>query len=504
VLVVATVWLSGGKLRDRTYWPLLLTVAAGTASAILLKLALVAWAVGPREMITDFFFQLEERATAKHSTDYRGAFWLILVHRSLRFFTPLVFVIFAAHIAALAFRIVKRRASTSLPPPQPLLVLAAGVPFLGLFSQLLVEQYHPTLQLVPYYAIGGGALVAWLWSAGKPRRRALAAFAVTFAVVWEMRELVRFDKAFLPRDDAKTVAAYLNANDHQVVVYTNSIIDAPFRFYFQRHGLGLATIAAGNIPPIIDKFFSDHGDAEPVHAIIFSDVEKTAFDKGLYALFSPKKRWSWVADPYGHRAEWDSSVAAGDRETVAMLEQVGTKVVDTNGLDLVRIRRADLDAYLLKLIGDEDTPDIDFGDVSSFRHKSRGFSFSEKYPGQAGFTWTTERQLKHYRFTMKGLKQDPVGPVVREAIATVRTRHASRVTFRALAAVAGQRVDVSMNGRRLATVDVGIADWSDLTVDIPSDALDESGLQRIGLAWAMSSEHGYGIALQWLRLHTTP
>jgi len=497
VLVAATIWLSGGRLRERKFWPLLVVVAGGTVGAVVLKLALVAWAVGPGTMLRDFLFQLEERATAKHSTDYRGAFWLILYHRAIRFFSPLVLVVFASQVLALVLRLMKRPASW-LPPPHALLVLAGGVPFVALFSQLLVEQYHPTLQFVPYYAVGGGAVVAWLWESGGRWRRALAVLAVVFPVGWEMRELARFDKAYLDREDAKTMARYLDANDHQVAVYTNSIIDAPFRYYFQRHGLGIGGTQAEGIVLTLDAFFSDNGNDEPVHFMQFPNVEKTAFDKGIYALFAADKAWSWIADPHGHRSEWEERVRARDRGTVEVFEQLGKVVVDTGRMRLIRVTRTDLDNYIIRCLGETEAPSIGFGESSAGCHKITGFRYSEKSEG-VGFSWTTERSRKRYRFTMQGLFQDAYGPVEREAVAVVRVRSGSRIKLRALTSEAGQHVEVLVNGRTCGKVDVG-TEWTDASVEIPAGALDPGGLQRISLRWEKSNQYKLGIALSTLRV----
>lgn len=498
VLVAVTIWMSGGRLRDRSYWPLLLAVGGGVVGAVVVKHALVAWAVGPREMIHDFIFQLEERATATHSTDYKGAFWLFVFHRSVRFFSPLVFAFLAIHLASLGLRLFKR-STPHLPPPTPLLVLCAGVPFVGLFSQLLVEQYHPTLQFVPYYAIAGGSIVAWLWSRGRAHLRALAIALVVLPVGWEMRELARFEKVFLERDAVKTIARYLDANDRQPVVYTNTIIDAPFRFYFQRHGLSVAGLPRESISLVLEHAFTDYGD-EPVHFVEFSDVDKAAFDKGLYALFAAKGAWTWIADPYAHRSEWEASVRDRDRAAIQLFEQMGTVVVEAGRMRLIRVSPADLEAYLGRCIGESKTRSIAFGDPSSACHKLKGFRYSERYGNDdPGFSWTMERQRKHPRFTMKGLELDPHGPIEREAVVLVRTHAGARVSFRALAAVDEQRVDVTLNGRVLATVDLP-REFTDFSVDLPEDALDPSGLQRVAFRWAKSSEYGFGLALQSLRV----
>lgn len=499
VLTAATIWLSGKRLRDRAMWPLLAAVGGGVVAAVLLKLVLVAWAVGPREMIRDFLFQLEERATAKHSTDYRGGFWLIFYHRSVRFFTPLFLVVLGANAIALAAYVIRRERSTNLPPPHPLLVLLAGAPFVVLFSQLLVEQYHPTLQFVPYYAIASGAAVAWAWERRGAIWRSIAVGAVVFAIGWEARELIAFEKVFLDREDTRAVARYLDEKDSRIVVFTNTIIDAPFRYYFQRHGLSLLGVEREGVIYTLDHFFNDHGDA-PVHFMVFPDVEKAAFDKGLFALFSADKRWSWIADPYRHRAEWEPKLREKNARTLALIDDIGTEVLHAGRMRLVRIDRAALDAYMKRWLGGDEARFIDFGEATAARHKLRGFRYSEKYDGELGFSWTMDRVPKRYRFTLRGLMSDPVGaPPEHVASIQLIASSASKLTFDAFTSVQDQKLDVLLNGHVLGTVDVP-SEWSKFSVGVPEGTLSADGFQKIDLRWSRSNEYELGVALRSLEL----
>ena len=353
----------------------------------------------------------------------------------------------------------------SIPPDLPVTILCFAL------NIALEAGRHPAHHVV----LAGGALKAQTLVCESPEgvgltpgfgtseRRSfftLAIAMVLFPVGWEMRELVRFDKAYLERDDVKTIARYLDEHDRQLVVYTNSIIDAPFRFYFQRHGLGVPGLGLDSISVILEQFFNDNGDAQPVHFLQFTNVEKTAFDKGLYALFAKDKAWTWVADPYGHRAEWEDAVRRKDSDTVRAFEEIGSVVVDVGRMRVIRVTRADLDAQKLKRIAGKDGSFVDLGEASSSSNKFRGFRYAEKYDGP-GFSWTVQRQAKHYRFTMQGLKQDPVGSPVREAVVVTHVSAASRLTFRGLTSVAEQHVEVLINGKPLGTVDVP-QDWKSM------------------------------------------
>ncbi|MBC7052324.1 hypothetical protein G6O46_25265, partial [Salmonella enterica subsp. enterica serovar Enteritidis] len=86
------------------------------------------------------------------------------------------------------------------------------------------------------------------------------------------------------------------------VIFTNSWVDAPLRFYFERHVLGIGQSTKTDVDAYLARFFDEDG-SEPVHYIQFADVDKAAFDKHLYGIFVHDQKWEWIADPTPHKAE---------------------------------------------------------------------------------------------------------------------------------------------------------------------------------------------------------
>ena len=166
-----------------------------------------------------------------------------------------------------------------------------------------------------------------------------------------------------------------------------------------------------------------------------------------------------------------------DRAIVAIVgvfETMGTVVLDTGRVRVIRVTRAVLDRWVLRCLGAADAPSIDW-------------------------SWTTETQRKHYRFTMQALFQGGYGPIERESIAVLRTHAASRIALRALSSMPGQELEVLLNGQSCGTVPIAL-EWTDASVAIPPGARDPSGLQRIGLRWSKTNEYRFGVALSTLRV----
>lgn len=504
LLIAATLWMKGHRLRDRAMRPLLAAVVGGVVVAVLLKFSLVAWAVGPRNFVEDFFFQLQERATSKHSTEYRRGLWPIFFYRSLRFFTPLFFVVLVTQLVALVGRIVRHEdgdAAARLPPASPLFVLLAGVPFVAIFSQLFVEQYHPTTEFLPYYAIGVASVIAWLWERRSRVARTVAVVALLFAVGWEARELAAFEKTFLERDDAEAVHRYLAQHDTRRVVLTNAMVDAPFRYYFERHVIGVGHVKEQDVQWFVANFLDEDGDGTPVHFIQFPDVEKTAFDKLLYALFSREQKWSWIANPAPHKHEWLEIVKRRDAGVLAALENgLGRVVVETGRMRVWAIDRASLDRFQLAEIGPNDTRVIELGDPLSPKFKVAGFRYSEATgPGEA-HAWTIERQPSRYRFTLHGLTQPPTGPSSKTAVLRFRAAPAkSKLTLIVYGGAPDQDVEVALNGTVVGRAPV-IADWKELTFEIPREVFDASGIQKLELTPSKLNEHKLGVALRRVKM----
>lgn len=498
VCVAITIWLTGHRLRDKAMRPLLLAVLGASVLSVVVKLLLLVWALGGRAVLDDLIFQFQERATDKHTvTDYREGMLKILLFRLRRFFTPLVFALPIAHVASVALRRWPRTRSAPLPPASPLLLLAAGLPFVIAFSQLFVEQYHPTLQFLTYYAVALASIAVWLGGLKSRIAQAAAVGLIVFAVAWQVREVTSFEKTFLPREDIAAARTYLLEHDTRNVVFTNGLVDSPQRYYLERHHLGIGGANRQTALGWFRVFFDQNGDAA-VHLVEYADMEKTALDKLMFAYFGPAGKWSWIGNPAAHRAEWEPMVRAVNEAWLDGLRDFGTLVVTTPTIKVYRIEKS---TFVNKLHQLNETPTmmIDFSDLSSEGHKLSGLRYVERPEGVHGFSWTEARFTRRYTFTLRGMFQKDLAPPRKTSEILVRfTEPPRRMTFRALAATAPQGFSVTLNGHPLGHVDVP-KEWSEVSFEIPPEALAPDGLQRITLETDTLNEYGVGVAFEWLK-----
>lgn len=496
IAVLGTVVVAGHRPTDRAVRPIVAAVAFGVVAFLVVKFGLVALAIGPKNLIADFVFQLHERATGKHSTSFREALLPTIAWHALRFFTPVVGVVVGSQLVSFALRWTRRRENV-LPPLSPLWLLAAGAPFVTVFSQLFVEQYHPTLQLLPYFAVSSGALVAWLW-AKAAAGRGLAVGLVVLAVGWEVRETWVFEKTFFERSDIAVIHDYLERNDRRRVVFTNSAVDAPIRFYLERHVLGIGQSTKEDVEYFMRHFYWENGD-EPVHYVEFADVEKSAFDKQLFAVFSNEKRWDWITNPVPHKTESLEALRKRGESAKRVFAEFGRLVVQTGRmkvyvLDREALSRADVAAI------SEETTRIDFARDDSNKHKITGLQFNEKDGDGVGFCWSTARQLYKYRFTMRGLLHEPDGPP--QAVAALRLKSSPRRRTLRLGVHGGaedQTVEIVWNTTVLGRVATP-QKWTDVSFEVPAEAFVAEGLQRLEVRASKVNEHKVGVALREIRI----
>lgn len=484
-------------------------VVLGATLAVILKYALVVWAVGWSQFYGDLVFQFQERATTKHASNYKDGLAEIALLRLWRFFTPLFFVLVALHVALVALRVFARDRARRLAAARwtstPLLVLFAGVPFLVVFSQLFCEQFHPTLLLLPYYAIGGGTLLARCWES--PKLRSLAVGALLIALGWQVHEIASFPKEFLARSDIGAIRTFLDANVHHRFVLTNGATGAPFLYYWNRYALSTSQIAPEHIARYAGSLQEQFGD-EPVRFIHFTNPEKIDFDKYVYGVFATENRWRWIANPGPTRDEWQPVVRARDDAMVARVSQYGVLELDTGTAQIWRIEPQRVKDLLDKKVMESPTTSIDFGSVASEDNKVYGFRYSEGsgVPGVPGHCWTERRQPARMVFTLKGLRHVPTGAPPRDDAALrldLPPGRAYVIDVTLVSAAPHQDVVVSMNGRtKLAALHLANAGESrDFEIDVPEGALDASGLQQLRLDVSKVNAEGLGVAVARFAVH---
>ena len=173
-------------------------------AAVLFKLGTNIWALdGFAAWLRDFRYQFAERATDKVThTNYQNGVWPTLYGRVERFFTLLLFPIVLFWLAA---PIVRRRLSGHIggfriPRANPLLLLIAALPFLMLFVEIWVAQYYPGLLVVPFYAVGSGAIAALLFDSTSRPAKAVGVVLVLALLANSLDENLSFRPAFFDRE----------------------------------------------------------------------------------------------------------------------------------------------------------------------------------------------------------------------------------------------------------------------------------------------------------------
>jgi hypothetical protein len=501
LMTVATAVMLEKRLWSRHNRLLFAALVLGAVAAVVVKNLLVIWAVGWHQFYGDLLFQFQERATSKHALTYREGLSRIAFFRLWRFFTPLFFVVAAAHLVLLAMRIFPRsRAKLSAQwTSSPLLLLVAGLPFLFVFSQLFCEQYHPTLLLLPYYAIGGGTLLAQCWESAK--RRGVAVTALVLALGWQVKEVAAFPKEFLARSDVKAIRAVLDEKDHHRFVLTNGAIGAPFLYYWNRYALNVSQFAPEHIPRYVISLQDQFGN-EPVRLVHFANLEKVDFDKYVYGAFAGEKKWDWIANPGPHRFEWQPIVRAKDDALVAYVSQFGDLELDTGTAHVWKLERQRVMDFLAKQVMLTPTTSIDFGTVAAEKFKVSGFRYPEQPlgPDKPGSVWTERRYPSRMVFTLQGLRHIPTGAPPRDDSALrldMPPGRPYRIEIGMSSAMAAQNVSVSLNGSvKLAELSLEKAsEYHVFDIDVPAEALDPSGLQVLRLDIGQANAEGLGVAL---------
>ena len=325
-----------------------LTVLAGCAVlAMVCKWATNAWVLGGvHALLQDLRFQATERATNKAvKVAYHDGIWPTLTGRVERCFTILLFPItlFWAVRPLLKRRWPNAIDAISRPVANPLLLLAAALPFLVIFSELWVGQYYPTVLMIPFYAVASAVLVGLLIETNSRRSIAVGATLFGALALNSVAENVMFRKAFFDRDAIRTLKAQLDsvARPGQQIL-TDHVFDAAYRYYFNRN-----TVALILNPPYRYEtalaYYSDpkRGRVAPPSGAIFVQHKHLAdemYDKGYYYLLGRANLWVPWGNPERYRAELDTFITRRDSGLVAEVAKRGEKIYDTDFYAIWRLR----------------------------------------------------------------------------------------------------------------------------------------------------------------------
>ena len=261
-LLLAAVTLGHHRRLNVAGVRLLAALGVCALAAIAFKWATNAWALGGIQgWLADLRYQVTERSTNDAvKTAYVSGIAPTAIGRIERYFSILFFVVTAAWLAAALWRKrVEAWLKTRLPSTNPLVVLAATLPFLCLFTELWVEQVYPTLLLIPFYAIACGALIVALVGAPSRALRMVGAALFVALMANSLDEDVTFKKAFFDPQAIASLKAELDSvsvpGQHILV---NHVFDGAYRYYFNRFTIALIATPPSRMTSAL-SYYTDPG-----------------------------------------------------------------------------------------------------------------------------------------------------------------------------------------------------------------------------------------------------
>src|SRR6185369_16956384 len=130
----------------------------------------------------------------------------------------------------------------------PILLLAAALPFLCVFTEVWIGQYYPTLLLVPFYAVASAAAALLLMQSSQRGVRILGVSVVVALLANSLDEGVRFKKSFFTRDAFNTLRAQVDSvSPRNQALLVNHVFDAQYRYFLERNMVALILNPPGRI-----------------------------------------------------------------------------------------------------------------------------------------------------------------------------------------------------------------------------------------------------------------
>lgn len=441
IMIPATVWLRGAKLRRGHGLALVLVFGLSGLASIIVKNLLVIWAVGFDGWRSDIIYQFFERATAAHSRAYKQILAEIVFWRLWRFDSPLLFAAILAQVIGVVDLV---RGRKPLMSTHPLILLAAGLPFLFVFSQLVVEQYHPMLLLLPFAAVAIAVLVKTVWI----RSRVLAGAMVLLYLGWQAWGLHLFKKTFLRPADVAAVAKALEP-DHHSFLLSNIFVDGPVRFLWNRHLFGILSDPVG-----LRDTLEIYGIDSPLTIVQLRHLRPHMYDKGLSAYSWPQRQLIWIARPDYYRNAWGLRFDAIDAELNEALTGIGHVVHESSEMIVRSVSATDLDECQRSRLPATTPNVIDFETAASEPFKVRGFSPRNDGTGQVpGYAWLYVRKPARVVFTLHGFEYLPIGPPIHTSTLQMRlpAGRALHMAIDVSSPALIQTLAVRMNGRLLGS-----------------------------------------------------
>lgn len=497
IMILATIRLrKATPLRGHGLALVLVLGCSGLAS-IVVKNLLVIWAVGVEQWHQDIVFQFFERATSAHSRVYKHMLAEVVFWRLWRFGSPLVFAAILVQVIGVTDRV---RGRSPLVPVTPLILLVAALPFMFVFSQLVVEQYHPMLLLLPFVAVAIAMIVKTAWAHARPVAIAMMALYLG----WQLWALSLFKKAFLRPPDVAAVQKLL-ASDHHRFVMSNIFVDGPVRFLWNRHLFGLNTDPVG-----LRENFEVHGNDSPLTIVLLRHMRLHMYDKGLFAYFASERQLPWIARPDYYRNSWGPRFDKIENQLSDALADIGRVAYESRDMIVRTVTEDDLDRLQRSRLPPTTPEVIDFEIAASESFKVRGITGrhggTDELPG---FAWLYARTPERLVFTLHGYEYPKTGAPIHTS--TLRMRlppdRGVHMAFDVSSPALFQVVTMKLNGQVLASQGL----WSTESLpamlgpqkakierigfDVPATALRADGLQTLDI------EFLYAAGREALRLH---
>jgi len=477
ILLLGTIKLRGHRWLRGPGLAVILVVAFGGLVSIIVKNLLAIWAVGTHEWYKDLVFQFLERSTSRYARSYKVGFSQVMFWRAWRFFTPLCFACGAIQFVAVVDWLRGKKPDL---PLVPLLFLVAGLPFIYVFSQLFVEQYHTTVLLLPYAAVSLATVLVLAWS----RSRAAAIALAALYLGWQGFQLKLFKKTFVRPDDIAAVGKALEQDKHNFIL-TNITVDSPTRYYWNRYAFSLVTD-----PITMRAKLEEAGADSPLTTVQFKDLKRHAYDKWIYPTFGGSSHWSWISRPDYYRTSWGRELDQLDRELDQQLANLGPVVYESPELRVRQITLEQLDRVQRSLVSRAEVTRIDFEKLSSEPYLMSGFT-SCRYAVDTELTpcapFLYARVPGREIFTLQGFQHLQTAPEIHTSELLVPIQRRDPIALRATVSTTvflplgvKQTLALKVNGHQIAS---RTFTWRDgevvLEGAVPPRALTDDELQRV-------------------------
>lgn len=510
-VALLTARMLGVPLLSKKMVKLAAIIAASGAVSIATKSAFVSGALGWHGFLEDVHFQFLERATTKFSPDYKSGFVIIILCRWTSYFTPVVFAA-AVALTATVLRSTKklgiRQAVRSLlfgteelraHPGSILILLAGALPFILVFSELSVEQVLPSQVMVPFYAVACAYVVLWL-AARKPIH-GYAAFAAI--LLWQGTLFARVPKAFLERESAAQIKAYLDKNDTADFLITNLMSDGPIQYFFDRHlhtPTDIVERARDGYLEIASKTKTGI-----VHAVYFDDPNGRFIDKSLWSLLPQKSQWRIFGAPYVFRREVFAVIEDYDRRVLEGMQLAGTEVMRFPGGRIFRFGK-DMPTRYAESVAQltEPTRYIDFGKKEAEKHKLAGFRFAENYPDVPGFCWTVAISPQRTVLTKRGLvyKSDEAPRFESLLLVRFAQQQDEKISLITWGSINDQTLSASIDGTEvMPTKNLGKGQTrTEISFVVPKEVQQGDPIKTIKFKFRDVADYGGGVSFAIMRI----